>query len=162
MEILMKFIALLALCMSISAAQGFAVSAEVQQQAVKQDQEINWVTDIEKAKILAARNGVPIFLYFSGSDWCPHCKNLDRNVLAKAQFQNALDGKIIFMHVDFPKHVQLDPKTKDQNRRLKNSFSISGYPTVLVVDADLKVIGKPSKKGGPDEFAREVLKVIKK
>lgn len=158
----MRFIALLALCMSISTTQAFAGAAGVQQQAIQHDQEINWVIDIEKAKILAAKNGVPIFLYFSGSDWCPHCKNLDHNVLSKAAFQNALDGKVIFMHVDFPKHTQQDPKTKDQNRRLKNEFDISGYPTVLIVDADLNVIGKPSRKGAPEEFAQEVLKVIKK
>ena len=154
----MKRLALLALVMSVGSFQLHA-SNELPQE-VAQTNQITWVTDIEEAQNLAKQHSVPIFLYFSGSDWCPHCKKMDKQVLATEIFHDAMKDKIIFMHIDSPKRTPLDAKTKEQNSRLKKQFGITGYPTVLIADADLNLIGKPARKLDPALFAQEVLKVI--
>src|SRR5688572_30291819 len=114
----MKFVALLALSLSVFAVQQVSAKEPVKQTKHK-DKDVSWVTDIEKAKVLSKKSGAPLFLYFSGSDWCPHCKKLDLEVLSKSQFQSALKGKVIFVHLDFPRHSEQDLKTKEQNSKLK-------------------------------------------
>ena len=45
--------------------------------------EEGWLVDFEKAKTQAAKEGKPILMEFTGSDWCPPCKALHKNVLVK-------------------------------------------------------------------------------
>ena len=45
--------------------------------------EEGWLVDFEKAKAQAAKEGKPILMEFTGSDWCPPCKALHKNVLVK-------------------------------------------------------------------------------
>ena len=157
----MKLFTLLTVCLFAFTAT--KLQADTAPKAVKQESgKINWVTDIEKAKSDAKQKKVPIFLYFSGSDWCPHCKKMDREILSSADFQQLVQDKVIFVHVDFPHTKKLDEKTAKQNHDLKKQFGISGFPTVLLVDANLKLITKVSRKPEPKAFAQELLSHLKK
>ena len=40
-----------------------------------------WTRSFEEAKELAAKDGKAILMEFTGSDWCPPCKALHKNVL---------------------------------------------------------------------------------
>ena len=50
--------------------------------------EEGWLVSFEKAKQQAAKEGKPILMEFTGSDWCPPCKALHKNVLVKDDFKN--------------------------------------------------------------------------
>ena len=40
-----------------------------------------WLTSYEEALAKAQETGRPVLTIFTGSDWCPHCKTLEQNVL---------------------------------------------------------------------------------
>ena len=45
-----------------------------------------WLTDLNKARVQARTKGKPIMLVVSGSEWCPPCKDLEKNVLSNRKF----------------------------------------------------------------------------
>ena len=52
--------------------------------------EEGWLVSFEKAKQQAAKEGKPILMEFTGSDWCPPCKALHKNVLVKDAYKNEM------------------------------------------------------------------------
>ena len=48
-----------------------------------------WMTDFEAAKKKAAAEGKDLFIDFTGSDWCPPCKDLTKRILSQEGFQKS-------------------------------------------------------------------------
>ena len=44
-----------------------------------------WMTDFEAAKVKAKAENKPMLLSFTGSDWCPPCMALKKNVFQKKE-----------------------------------------------------------------------------
>ena len=127
----------------------------------QQTKEINWLTDYEKAKALAKKESKPLFLYFTGSDWCSWCKKMDSEILSTAPFQQALGDAFIFVKLDFPELTPLDPKLKKQNQELQKTFNVRGFPTIILLDPDLKQIATVGyHAGGGQVFATKVQKLL--
>lgn len=123
--------------------------------------DIQWVTDFEKAKSLAKKDSKPLFLYFTGSDWCPWCKKMDKEILSTPEFQQAMANKAIFVKVDFPRQTKLDEKTKSQNEKLSSTYKVKGFPTVVLLDSNLNVIDTLNyKAGGGAAYAKKVQDVL--
>lgn len=101
---------------------------------------ITWVTDFEAAKKQANEQNKPIFLFFTGSDWCPWCMKMDANILSTPDFAKLVSDKIIFMKVDDPRKIKLDSKTEKQNAKLRDEFGIRGYPQIILLDSSGKKI----------------------
>jgi thioredoxin-related protein len=49
--------------------------------------DLNWLTDFTKAKILAQKEHKPIIMLFTGSDWCPPCKAMHKDLFPNKEFQ---------------------------------------------------------------------------
>ena len=49
--------------------------------AVASRGEARWLTDYSAALAAAEETGRPVLTVFTGSDWCQHCRTLERNVL---------------------------------------------------------------------------------
>lgn len=78
------------------------------------------------------------------------------------QFKDWAKKNVILVEVDFPRKTQLPDKVKKQNDELKRRFSISGFPTVLFLDAQEKVIGRSGyRPGGPAPWLKDANKQIK-
>lgn len=124
--------------------------------------EIDWQTNFEVAKEKSAAEKKPLFLYFSGSDWCPWCKEMESEILTTPAFKEALGQKMIFMKVDFPKKELLDHRILKQNEKLANDYNVQSFPTIVLLDSNLKVIDVLHFEGdGGAVFAQKVLKIIK-
>ena len=52
--------------------------------------EEGWLVDFAKAKAQSAKEGKPILMEFTGSDWCPPCKALHKNVLTSDIFRKQI------------------------------------------------------------------------
>ena len=52
-----------------------AVAAVVLMAAPTQASE-EWLTNYDEALAESTRSGKPVFVLFTGSDWCPHCRTL--------------------------------------------------------------------------------------
>ncbi len=109
--------------------------------------------DISKAVETAKKEQKDLFLLFTGSDWCPPCKKLESEVFAQAEFAERTAEGFVLVKFDFPKELKQTEELKKQNAEWAERFAISGYPTVAVVDSELRPIGFLGyMEGGPDPF----------
>jgi thiol-disulfide isomerase/thioredoxin len=114
-----------------------------------------WLTDLDAAKAQGAKENKPVLVDFTGSDWCPPCKALHKNVFESAEFA-AVASKYVLVELDYPKSKPQAPELKAKNAALSKQFGITGFPTVLLIDAKSgDVFGKTIGFGG--QTAKEYL-----
>ena len=95
-----------------------------------------WLTNIEKAKEVAKKEGKAVLVEFTGSDWCPPCKALKKNVFNSDEFKAYAKKHLVLVELDFPRDKS--KVTKEQaayNREQAKAFAVKGYPTVILMDA---------------------------
>lgn len=121
-----------------------------------------WTTDYAKALAQAKTENKQVLLDFTGSDWCPWCQKLDKEVFAQPKFQDYAKKNLILVEVDFPQAKPQSDDLKKQNNGLQDKYSIQGYPTVIVLNPDGKKIGELGyAPGGPDAFLASLAKLSK-
>ena len=84
---------------------------------------------------------LPMIVYFR-TEWCPHCKALDANVLKTAKVAAFLDAFV---------KVRINPETGSPEENLAKTFGISGYPSMFVVVSG----GKPVKVTASENMSAE-------
>jgi thioredoxin-related protein len=122
--------------------------------------EEGWLVDFEKAKTQAAKEGKPILMEFTGSDWCPPCKALHKNVLAKEIFKEEMPKHYILLKLDNPrdKSKQTDAE-QAQYKELAREYKVTGVPSVFLADADANPFFKSSGYSGQsaDEWVEQMV-----
>jgi thioredoxin-related protein len=103
---------------------------------------LTWSTDLPKALEQAKAEKKDVLLDFTGSDWCPPCKALHKNVLVSKEFEDYAETKLVLVLVDFPKSKPQSDELKKANEALSEKFGIEGYPTLILLDADGKLLKK--------------------
>jgi protein disulfide-isomerase len=113
-----------------------------------------WLSDYNAALAQAKASNKPVLLDFTGSDWCPWCIKMDKEVLDTPQFKDYADKKLVLMLVDFPQSKQLPQKVQDQNNDLQKKYAVEGFPTYILVGKDGSVLGQQEGylEGGPAAF----------
>jgi len=95
---------------------------------------LKWYLDYDEARAVAQKQHKPIVILFTGSDWCPPCKALRREVFPNPEFQKKAD-KVILVLADFPRRKPMPQEQMNKNRRLASLFlGRSGLPTMVGVD----------------------------
>ena len=90
-----------------------------------------WTTDIGEARSRAQKENRPVLVLFSGTDWCPPCKELRKNLLDTRDFRKLLDEKAVALYVHVPRRAD------DGFRKTMADFSfvrLQSVPTILVTD----------------------------
>ena len=101
-----------------------------------------WTTDINAALAQAKRENKRVLILFTGSDWCNYCIRLKKDVLDKKAFKNLAEENFVPVYFDFPHRNQpSDAQMRIQNQ-WRTKLQIQGYPTMAIVDADGKMLGK--------------------
>lgn len=123
-----------------------------------------WLNDFEAAKAQAKAENKPIFINFTGSDWCGWCIKLEKEVFTQKEFQDYAKEHLILMEVDFPKKSELPAKVNAQNKALDKEFKIEGYPTLFLLDADGKKLSGDVgyRKGGAAAYVEHLKDLLKK
>lgn len=85
---------------------------------------------------------------FTGSDWCPPCKNLHKTVLTAPEFLAFAKDNLVLVDIDFPNSKPQSAELKAANKELAKKFGVTGYPTVIVLDASGKELFKKVGYGG--------------
>jgi thiol-disulfide isomerase/thioredoxin len=117
--------------------------------------ELTWLTDLDAAKAKGVKENKPVLVDFTGSDWCPPCKQLHKVVFESPEFA-AVAAKYVLVELDYPKSKPQTPELKAKNAALSKQFGITGFPTVLLLDAKTgEVFGKSVGFGG--QSAKEYL-----
>ena len=119
-----------------------------------------WIEDFAQAKKIAKEQNKLILADFTGSDWCGWCIKLDNEVFSKKAFQDYAKDKYVLLKVDFPHKTAQSPEIKKQNKTLSGKYSIEGFPTVLILDAEGTKKGELGYvEGGPTAFNAELAKI---
>src|SRR5690349_23654891 len=100
--------------------------------------EESWLTDLPKAQAEAKADHKMVLMDFNGSDWCPPCKALRKNVLSSPEFIQYSKQNLVLVDVDFPRHKTLSEELKKANEKLSEQYKIEGFPTVIVLSSDGK------------------------
>lgn len=117
----------------------------------------SWYTNIEKAAEVAAKEKKAVLVEFTGSDWCGPCMALKANVFDSPEFKELADPSLVLVELDYPRKRKMDDAQKKYNEEQKNKFSISGFPTVFLLDDKGNVFWK-RVGGGQKEAYLEALK----
>ena len=94
-----------------------------------------WETDLDKAIEKAKAEKKSVLVEFTGSDWCPPCIAMRKNVFTKKEFIEAASKKFVLVELDFPKG---DKELADKNQPLAEKYKIDGFPTVVLLDSEGK------------------------
>ena len=94
-----------------------------------------WTTDLEKAFKQAKEEKKSVLVEFTGSDWCPPCIAMRKNVFSKKEFVDAASKKYILVELDFPNG---DKEVKEKNQPFAEKYKIEGFPTVILFNSDGK------------------------
>ena len=105
--------------------------------------EVTWATDFAAAEARAAREHKPLFLDFTGSDWCGYCMRLEDEVLTTADFESFARNYVL-VRLDYPRKKKLPDAEQRQNNTLRDRYGIDSYPTVIVTDPTGKELARAS------------------
>jgi len=119
-----------------------------------------WTTDYS-AGLAAARTGNrPVFLFFTGSDWCGWCQRLDAEVLSTPEFGSFANENLVLVKIDFPRRTPLPEAQQAANQNLATQFRVEGFPTVVIVNADGQTLGRVGyTPGGPPAFIERLRQI---
>ena len=120
--------------------------------------DLTWLTDFSKAKAQAKAEGKLVLLDFTGSDFCPPCIRLAKEVFPTKEFSDYAKQHVVLVEVDFPIKKKQSPELKAANEALAKEFKVDGYPTLIVLSPDGKKLGELEF----DADAKQLVAALKK
>jgi len=144
-------------CLAIFTCLFFSATCTFSQSA------LHWFTNYTTAVATAAKENKPVLLFFHGSDWCPPCIKMQRDVFSDSSFIDFAASKLIFLDVDFPRKPPLTAKQLKHNQSVKKQFRLpddftQGYPQVIIIDAAGNILYQ--EKGYDGEGAGKMTGII--
>jgi thioredoxin-related protein len=114
-----------------------------------------WSTDLDKALEKAKTENKALLVEFTGSDWCPPCIAMRKNVFSKKEFVDAASKNFILVELDFPKG---DKDLKEKNQPFAEKYKIEGFPTVILLNSEGKEFNRffASQYPKTDEFLKHL------
>jgi thioredoxin-related protein len=104
--------------------------------------ESEWLTDFKKAQQQARSSHKPVLIEFTGSDWCPPCMMLRRDVFSTKEFQDYAAKNFVLLELDFPRRKEQARELVTQNQELAARFGIEVFPSIIIIDAEGKKLGE--------------------
>ena len=132
---------------------------------------LTWHTDMTKATDISIKENKPLFLFFTGSDWCGWCIRLQKEVFKTPEFVKWAKENVVLVELDFPRKNEQTDAVKMQNAQLQQQLQVRGYPTVWFVSAtktddakvNLNALGSTGYvAGGPQVWIDGANQIIKK
>lgn len=122
-----------------------------------QVKEIDWKTNVEEAIELAKENDQHVFIHFTGSDWCKWCIKLKEEVYDKDEFISYANENLVMVKLDFPRSIPQTEEVKAYNQMQAQKYGIRGFPTVILLDKEGRVVGQTGYQyGGPAKYVEHL------
>jgi len=114
---------------------------------------LSWLTDFQKAKAQAKAERKSILLFFHGSDWCPPCVQMQRQVIDSPEFAQYARRSLILVDVDFPEKSKQSDELRRANLALKARFNLSreqgeGFPALVLLNEAGETVFQETGYGG--------------
>ena len=122
-----------------------------------------WTQDYAAATNAAATSGKPVFLDFTGSDWCGWCMLMENKVFCTQEWQDWAATNIYLVTLDFPRDKSKVPEDfQTRNRELSKQYGVHGYPTYIVLDSKGEKLGQlgADRNATPAKFIRKLCGVL--
>lgn len=120
----------------------------------------DWGTDLPKALEQAKKEKKLVLLDFNGSDWCPPCIKLKKDVFGTDDFKKFAQDNLVLVDLDFPRRKAQAAEIKAANEKLSEQYKIESFPTIIVLDANGKQVSREEGYGG--ESAKDYVGKLKK
>lgn len=118
---------------------------------------LNWNGNLEKAVEQAKKENKTVLVNFTGSDWCIWCKRLSSEVFQQKEFEEYAKKSLVLVMLDFPKDIEQTQETKAYNNTLAQKYGIQGFPTILLIDGQGKLVAQTGyQPGGAAKYVEHI------
>jgi len=94
--------------------------------------DVDWQTDYKKVLSVAKKERKNVLVYFTGSDWCPPCKMLKKDLFETEEFK-ALANDYVLLYIDIPRNKDLlTPEQLKHNKSLLPKYNKNSVFPLLV------------------------------
>ncbi len=123
----------------------YAVSSS-QNNNDSQSQTVNlkWYTDINPALQEAQKTNKQVFIDFY-ADWCPYCKELDKNTFPDPKVSAILAQKYVLVKIN-----------TDQNPALASQYQVYGLPTMVILNSNGQEIKRITGYVTPEQMLNQL------
>jgi len=116
-------------------------------------EESQWSDNPTESVAVAKKEKKDLLLLFTGSDWCPPCQKLEQEVFLDEDFYAEAEGHFVFVKFDFLKNSPLRAEVKKMNEEWSQKFGVDSFPTIVLVDPELKPYAFAGyEEGGSENF----------
>lgn len=124
---------------------------------------LNWLENLEEAQLLSEQTDKPIFVNFTGSDWCGWCFKLHDEVFSQKEFIDYASENLILLKLDFPRNIPQTDEIKAYNRNLAIKYEVQGFPTILLLDKNADEINRTGfQYGGAEKYVAHIIELLGK
>jgi protein disulfide-isomerase len=122
--------------------------------------QINWLKSYNDAVALSQSTSKPIVILFTGTGWCPACVKLEREVINRPEFAQAVGQRFVFLKAEFPDYSE-SAVMASPYKPLLDRYGVNAFPTLVVVDANGQQLYTVNyQQGGPQAYAQELLQKL--
>jgi protein disulfide-isomerase len=123
--------------------------------------DLTWLNNLEKAQEIAKEKGLPIFVDFTGSDWCGWCFKLRDEIFSQEEFIQYSTANLVLVKLDFPRDIPQTKVTKAYNENLARKYEIRGFPTILLLNSNGQVIAQTGYQyGGAAKYVEHLQELL--
>jgi len=120
-------------------------------------------TNFPRSAALAKSTNRPLLLAFLGTDWSISSLKLDREVFDQAELSDNSKYNFLLCKLHFYQTQERSPETIRQNEELAMKYKVQEFPTVVVLSADGREIGRLDYiRGGPKAFGDAIKTILAK
>ena len=110
---------------------------------------VSWIYNLNSGLSKAKKEGKPVMIDFY-TNWCGWCKKLDKDTYEDKTVLD-LSKKFICVKLD-----------GDKNQQFVSQYNVSGYPAIIFLDSNGKVVDRVPGYQGPGDFARTMNGVLRR
>lgn len=113
-----------------------------------------WMTDVDGALARAAAENKFLIFNFSGQQWCSWCRLLDKEVFVQPLFEAYAKENLICVLLDFSRSGRpVSAEFAERHDALLARYQIQGFPTVLILNPEGRVIERTGyRRGGAEAY----------
>ncbi len=115
-----------------------------------ENKEMLFEEDFESTVLKAKEENKFIFIDCY-TDWCYWCKVLDTATFQNTEFASFMNSKFVNLKIN---------AEKDFGKSIAMKYFVRGYPTAIILDKDLNLKGKISGFSKPEEYKKQVIKIM--
>ena len=128
----------------------------------------NWMTDLDRAKGVAAKEGKDLLINFTGLAWCWNCMRLERGVLTTEEFKPAAK-QFVLVRLDYPPAPdyhgtlcgpiaeRLPKEPPPPHVAWRTVYHVDAFPTIFLADSTGRPYATMGDDGkGPTEYLKHM------